>query len=118
MDSQASTQQASTQQAFAQQDFTQEESAQQEPPSSPHSSSLTMIGRDRAGHWVVQDQSGLHGGLFINRAQALKYALFENGHRPQAVVMVPGILELNLAGRAAASSARNSNTPALRHAAA
>jgi len=82
----------------------------QEPPSSLHSSSLYMIGRDREGHWVVQDQSGLHGGLFIDRAQALKFALFENGHRPQAVVMVPGILELNLAGRAAPGAARNSNT--------
>jgi hypothetical protein len=59
-----------------------------------------MIGRDSQGHWVVQDQSGLHGGLFVNRAQALKFALFENGHRPQAVVMVPGILELNMTSNA------------------
>jgi hypothetical protein len=87
---------------------------QKEPPSS-HQASLYMIGRDSQGHWVVQDQSGLHGGLFINRAQALKFALFENGHRPQAVVMVPGVLELNLSGRAAPQSARNSNTPHLRH---
>jgi hypothetical protein len=40
----------------------------------------------------------LHGGLFVNRTQALKFALFENGNRPQAVVMVPGTLELNIAG--------------------
>jgi len=40
---------------------------------------------------------GLFGGLFVNRAQAVKYALFENGRRPQAVVMVPGGLELDLA---------------------
>ena len=78
-----------------------------EPPSSQQP--LYLIGRDSEGHWVVQDQSGLHGGLFVNRAEALKYALFENGHRPQAVVMVPGTLELNLKGRAAPQSARNNN---------
>jgi hypothetical protein len=77
-----------------------------------------MIGRDSQGRWVVQDQSGLHGGLFVNRAEALKFALFENGHRPQAVVMVPGILELNMTAQAAPRPARNSNIPHLRNAAA
>jgi hypothetical protein len=82
---------------------------QKEPPSPQRVSSLYLIGRDSQGHWVVQDQSGLNGGLFVNRAQALKFALFENGHRPQAVVMVPGILELNMTGTPAPHSARNSN---------
>ena len=94
-------------------------SAQKEPPSPQNAFPLYMIGRDRQGRWVVQDQGGLHGGLFINRAEALKFALFENGHRPQAVVMVPGVLELNMAGHAAptaastaaSTAARNSNTP-------
>jgi hypothetical protein len=40
------------------------------------------------------------GGLFVDRAQALKFAMFENGNRPQAVMMVPGILELDINGRA------------------
>jgi hypothetical protein len=57
---------------------------------------LLLIGRDRAGHWVVRDLQGLRGGLFVGRTEALKYALFENGNRPQAVVMVPGVLELDL----------------------
>jgi hypothetical protein len=57
---------------------------------------LFLIGRDRAGHWVVRDLQGLRGGLFVDRTAALKYALFENGNRPQAVVMVPGVLELDL----------------------
>jgi hypothetical protein len=59
---------------------------------------LFLIGRDRAGHWVVRDLKGLRGGLFVGRTEALKYALFENGNRPQAVVMVPGILELDMGG--------------------
>lgn len=67
-----------------------------EPPSSNGSASLFRIGKDSHGRWVVQDQSGLRGGLFVGRAEALKYAMFENGNRPQAVVMVPGVLELEM----------------------
>jgi len=69
-----------------------------EPPSPSLCSktSLLLIGRDRAGHWVVRDLQGLRGGLFVGRTEALKYALFENGNRPQAVVMVPGVLDLDL----------------------
>lgn len=74
---------------------------QKEPPSS--SSSLFMIGKDRRGRWVVQDQKGLCGGLFVDRVQAIKFALFENGHRPQAIVMVPGELELNMSGASKAA---------------
>jgi hypothetical protein len=57
---------------------------------------LFLIGRDHEGHWVVRDVRGLRGGLFVERKEALKYALFENGNRPQAVVMVPGVLELDM----------------------
>lgn len=65
------------------------------PPSTHHSPQF-RIGRNRRGHWVVQDDRGLCGGLFINRAEALKFALFEAGNRPQAVIMVPGVLELDM----------------------
>lgn len=75
---------------------------QKEPPSSLKDS-LFMIGRNSKGQWVVQDRGGLHGGLFVNRTEALKYALFENGNRPQAVVMVPDALELNITGKAPGS---------------
>jgi len=68
-----------------------------EPPS--NSCPLFMIGKDSRGNWVARDQQGLRGGLFVDRAQALKFAMFENGNRPQAVFMVPGVLELDLAGR-------------------
>ena len=63
-----------------------------------HSSASTfLVGRNSHGEWVVRDRHGLRGGLFVNRAEALKYAMFENGRRSQAVIMVPGILELDLA---------------------
>jgi hypothetical protein len=71
-----------------------------EPPSSSGSnSSLFLVGKNSRGNWVVQDQQGLCGGLFIDRAEAVKFAIFENGNRPQAVIMVPGILELDLSRR-------------------
>ena len=67
-----------------------------EPPSSNGKSPLFRVGKDSHGHWVVQDQSGLRGGIFVDRAEALKYAMFENGNRPQAVIIVPGVLELDM----------------------
>ena len=73
------------------------------PPSPSCSrSSLFLVGRNSRGNWVVQDQSGLCGGLFVDRAEALKFARFENGNRTQAVIMVPGILELDMSGKPAA----------------
>jgi hypothetical protein len=71
---------------------------QSEPPSTRSTSlpRLFRIGKDSHGNWVAQDQQGLRGGLFVDRAEALKFAMFENGNRPQAVIMVPGILELDL----------------------
>lgn len=70
-----------------------------EPPSTLSSpqSNLFRVGKDSRGRWVVQDQRGLRGGLFVDRAQALKFAMFESGDRPQAVIMVPGVLELDIA---------------------
>ena len=38
-----------------------------------------MIGQDRRGNWVVQDQKGVRGGLFVNRAAALRFVRFETG---------------------------------------
>ena len=70
-----------------------------EPRNAQRPAPLYLVGRDRLGHWVVQDQRGLHGGLFVDRAQALKFARFETGNRPQAIVMVPGVLELDLRDR-------------------
>lgn len=55
-----------------------------------------MIGRDSRGNWVAQDQSGSRGGLFVDRADALKFARAENGNRPYEVIMVSGILELDM----------------------
>jgi len=83
-----------------------------EPPSTASCSttSIFLIGRNSRGNWVVQDQQGVRGGLFVARAEALKFAMFENGNRPQAVVMVPGIFELNIKSRG-----RPHTSPAIQH---
>jgi hypothetical protein len=77
---------------------------QLEPPSptSRQRSHIFFIGKDSRGNWIVQDQQHLCGGLFVDRAEALRFAMFENGHQPQAVVMVPGVFELDLTGKASA----------------
>jgi hypothetical protein len=67
---------------------------QTEPPSC--SSNIVLIGKNSRGNWVAQEQSGLFGGLFVNRAAAVKFALFENGHHLEAVVDTPSVLELSL----------------------
>jgi hypothetical protein len=67
---------------------------QTEPPSC--SSSLVFIGKNSRGNWVAQEQNGLFGGLFVNRAEAVRYALFENGHHLEAIVTAPNVLELDM----------------------
>ena len=57
-----------------------------------------MVGQDRRGNWVVRDQNGVCGGLFVTRDAALRFVRAENGYRPQAVVMVSGNLELDMTG--------------------
>jgi hypothetical protein len=59
------------------------------------SRSMCMIGRDSKGNWVVRGPHGKYGGLFTDRAAALKFAMFGDGH-PHAAVMVPYPLELNM----------------------
>jgi hypothetical protein len=64
-----------------------------EPPSC---TSNVIIGRNSRGNWVAQENNGLFGGLFVSRAQALKYALFENGHHPETIVLSTTIVELDM----------------------
>jgi hypothetical protein len=70
-----------------------------EPPSCSSASTIVFIGKDSRGRWVAQEQNGLYGGLFINRAQAFKYALFENGHHPEMIVELSRGIELDMGGK-------------------
>lgn len=66
-------------------------------PSRPRVSfHLFFIGKNSRGYWVDQDH--LRGGLFADRAEALRFALFE---KKTAIGLrrwswVPGVLELNM----------------------
>jgi hypothetical protein len=66
------------------------------PPSCSSLSTIVFIGKNRRGQWVAQEQNGLYGGLFVSRAQAMKYALFENGQHPETIVELPGEIELDM----------------------
>ncbi|HLN07598.1 MAG TPA: hypothetical protein VK281_01310 [Xanthobacteraceae bacterium] len=44
----------------------------------------------------MRDQRGLRGGLFVNRVEAVRFAMRETGRRPQAAILVSGILELDM----------------------
>jgi hypothetical protein len=67
-----------------------------EPPSCRSPSAIVFIGRNCRGNWIAQQQNGLYGGLFVNRAQAVKYALFENGGHPETIVELSREIELDM----------------------
>ena len=70
-----------------------------EPPSCSAASTIVFIGQNSRGNWVAQEQNGLYGGLFVNRAQAVKYALFENGHHPETIVELSREIELDMGSK-------------------
>jgi hypothetical protein len=70
-----------------------------EPPSCSSASTIVLIGRNSRGNWIAQEQNGLYGGLFVNRAQAIKYALFENGHHPETIIETSREIELDMSGK-------------------
>jgi hypothetical protein len=71
----------------------------EEPPLCSSASTIVFIGKNSRGDWVAQEQNGLYGGLFVNRAQAVKYALFENGHHLETIVELSGAIELDMCGK-------------------
>ena len=59
-------------------------------------SSCLFIGQNRQGQWVVRDARSVCGGLFENRTEAIRFAMYECQRRPQSVIMLPDGLELDL----------------------
>ena len=64
-----------------------------------------FVGKDSHGNWVVHDAEHLRGGLFVDRAAALKYVKSEISDRPHTVVMVPEPFELDMRGPTATAQA-------------
>lgn len=67
-----------------------------EPPPCSLTAPIVFVGRDHHGNWVAREQNGIFGGLFMNRTQALKYALHENGHHPETIVELSHEIELDI----------------------
>ncbi|WP_338129045.1 hypothetical protein [Bradyrhizobium brasilense] len=67
-----------------------------EPPSGDSAPRIVFVGRNRRGNWVAREQRGAFGGLFVDRAQALKYALFENGRHPESIIEMTREIELDI----------------------
>lgn len=66
------------------------------PPSRDSAPRMVFVGRNRTGNWVAREQGGAFGGLFIDRAQALKYARFESGCYPGIIIEVTREIELDI----------------------
>ena len=62
----------------------------------PQPSVRLIVGQDGRGRWVVRDRLGLCGGWFVDRAGAIRYAMFETGGAPNAVLLTPGVIESNV----------------------
>jgi hypothetical protein len=75
-----------------------------------------LVGRNSRGNWVVRDQDGLSGGLFVGRAEALKFARFESRNGARAVITVPDVLELDLSPKAGAGRPAANGKPRARRA--
>ena len=58
----------------------------------PRRSPRLIVGQDCHGRWVVRDRLGLCGGRFVGRAKAIRYAMFEAGGAPRAVLLAPGVV--------------------------
>jgi hypothetical protein len=69
---------------------------QQAEPPSLFRPPVFVIGQDQRGNWVVQDQTGTAGGLFVTRDAALRYVRSETGYQRRVVVMASGNLELDM----------------------
>ncbi|SFI33089.1 hypothetical protein SAMN05216304_102287 [Bosea sp. OK403] len=55
-------------------------------------SHLFLVGRSTAGFWVARDLEGRSEGIFRDKKDAVRFALFEGGH-PNAVMLSPNAVE-------------------------
>lgn len=55
-----------------------------------------LVGRDRAGYWIVNDMTGFNGGLFKDKVSALHYAALQTALLPDAVRVIDEPLELRI----------------------
>lgn len=57
-----------------------------------NASHLFLVGRSQAGFWVARDLEGQSEGIFRDKKEAMRFALFEGGHA-NAVMLSPNAVE-------------------------
>ena len=62
----------------------------------PNSHLSFLVGLSLEGHWLAIETHGLGGGIFRTQRDALNYAAFETGRRPDAVQLTPDPLVFKL----------------------
>lgn len=55
-------------------------------------SHLFLVGQSKNGFWVARDLEGQSEGIFRDKKDAVRFALFEGGH-PNAVMLSPNAVE-------------------------
>jgi hypothetical protein len=56
---------------------------------------IVLVGKNSRGQWVARERNGLYGGLFVSQQAAVRYALFENHHHPEAIISIATPLEFD-----------------------
>lgn len=80
----------------------------------PSHASRFVVGRDAEGHWIVSDEKGLVGGMFADRASAVRFAMLESDHVPGAVFCAPDVVTINLVPLLGAAANIEAGSPARR----
>ncbi len=68
-----------------------------DPADAPPRMAALMIGQNHRGQWVVRDPRGMRGGIFANRAEAVRFATWEHG-RPMMALLVATPVEFEMGG--------------------
>ena len=55
---------------------------------------LFLLGQNGQGQWVIREMHGRMEGLFADRKEAIRFALYESGCRNPAVIPINGPLEM------------------------
>jgi hypothetical protein len=67
-------------------------------PASKSSSKLNepifLLGQNAHGQWVIRELHGRMEGLFVDRKEAIRFALYESGSRDASVIPLRARLEM------------------------
>jgi hypothetical protein len=53
-----------------------------------------LLGQNGRGQWVIRELHGKMEGLFADRKEAIRFALYESGARDPSVIPINGPLEM------------------------